>query len=182
MKAGESDLTQIPFGPIVKVTVPNGLEEETEKERTVEFYVKNWEGMEDGHVPPPPPGMEKQYRKAKAHAEKMLERGKEVTCEIVGEDMGVKERRILSGGYYGEEEDEEEEEDEGKDTAAAAYFAIRTAAAAAGCRESDDADGDGRENDATAKSTATATTAAAASVINKNSSSSFYRRNSRNGL
>mgnify|MGYP006878889038 CR=1 FL=1 len=75
--------------------------------------MKNWEGMEDAYVPPAPPGMEKQYRKAKAHAEKMLERGKEVTCEIVGEDMGVKERRILSGGYFGEEEDEEEEEDEG---------------------------------------------------------------------
>ncbi|CAL6298539.1 unnamed protein product [Bathycoccus prasinos] len=114
VKAGETIRAQIPFGPIVRVTVPNGLEEEKEKERTVEFYVKNWEGMEDAYVPPAPPGMEKQYRKAKAHAEKMLERGKEVTCEIVGEDMGVKERRILSGGYFGEEEDEEEEEDEGR--------------------------------------------------------------------
>ena len=114
VKAGETIRAQIPFGPIVKVTVPKGLKEETGKERTVEFYVKNWEGMEDAYVPPPPPGMEKQYRKAKAHAEKMLERGKEVTCEIVGEDMGVKERRILSGGYFGEEEDEEEEEDEGR--------------------------------------------------------------------
>ena len=114
VKAGETIRAQIPFGPIVKVTVPHGLEEETEKERTVEFYVKNWEGMKDAYVPPAPPGMEKQYRKAKAHAEKMLERGKEVTCEIVGEDMGVKERRILSGGYFGEEEDEEEEEDEGR--------------------------------------------------------------------
>jgi len=114
VKANETIRAQIPFGPIVKVTVPKGLNEETEAERTVEFYVKNWEGMEDAYVPPPPPGMEKQYRKAKAHAEKMLERGKEVTCEIVGEDMGVKERRILSGGYYGEEEEEEEEEDEGR--------------------------------------------------------------------
>ena len=57
VKAGETIRAQIPFGPIVKVTVPHGLEEETEKERTVEFYVKNWEGMEDAYVPPAPPGM-----------------------------------------------------------------------------------------------------------------------------
>ena len=32
VKAGETIRAQIPFGPIVKVTVPHGLEEETEKE------------------------------------------------------------------------------------------------------------------------------------------------------
>ena len=90
----------------MKVTVPEGLPEDEETNRTVEFYVKNWEGTEDECVPPPPPGMQKQYRKAKAHAETMLERGMDVTCENVGEDMGMKESRILSGGY-GEEDEED---------------------------------------------------------------------------
>ena len=90
----------------MKVTVPEGLPEDEETNRTVEFYVKNWEGTEEACVPPPPPGMQKQYRKAKAHAETMLERGMDVTCENVGEDMGVKESRILSGGY-GEEDEED---------------------------------------------------------------------------
>ncbi|CAL6301371.1 unnamed protein product [Bathycoccus prasinos] len=166
VKAGETIRAQIPFGPIVKVTVPKGLKEETGKERTVEFYVKNWEGMEDAYVPPPPPGMEKQYRKAKAHAEKMLERGKEVTCEIVGEDMGVKERRILSGGIPPPPPISQFVPPPPPPVVVNPMMPMAM----------------GRENDATAKSTATATTAAAASVINKNSSSSFYRRNSRNGL
>lgn len=104
--AGETIRAQIPFGPIVKVTVPEGLPEDEETNRTVEFYVKNWEGTEEACVPPPPPGMQKQYRKAKAHAETMLERGMDVTCENVGEDMGMKESRILSGGY-GEEDEED---------------------------------------------------------------------------
>ena len=105
--ARETIRVQIPFGPIVKVTVPDGLPEE-ETKRTVEFCVKNWEGMEETCVPPPPPGMQKQYRKAKTHAETMLERGRDVTCEAVGEDMGVKENRILSGGYGADEEEEQE--------------------------------------------------------------------------
>ena len=106
-RRSRNDSRQIPFGPIVKVTVPDGLPEE-ETKRTVEFCVKNWEGMEETCVPPPPPGMQKQYRKAKTHAETMLERGRDVACEAVGEDMGVKENRILSGGYGTDDEEEQE--------------------------------------------------------------------------
>ena len=41
-----------------------------------------------------------------------MEGGKEVTCEIGGEDMGVKERRIISGGDFVGKLADEEEEDE----------------------------------------------------------------------
>ena len=62
--------------------------------RIVEFMVRNWEEKD---VPPPPPGMQKSYERAKEHAMMMLEKGLDVTCENVGEDMGVRERNVLSG-------------------------------------------------------------------------------------
>ena len=105
---------KIPFGPIVKVTVPNGLEEETEKERDGGVLRKIGKVWKTRTSPAAAAGDGETVSQSKgARGENVGTRERGDVRNRRGRYGGERETDF-EGGYYGEEEDEEEEEDEGR--------------------------------------------------------------------